>query len=798
MAAAISAGDLALAMSRANNSARMAGSDMNKFIGYVTTVADVTQKSAESVGESFKTIYSRFGNVKANKFSASAVDQASSSYAEDEYESLNDIETVLTSVGIKLRENAGTWRDIDEVMEEIAQKWKTWDTTTKNAVATVVAGTRQRENVITLFENWEDVAKYAEIAENAYGTATEKMEAYTESIEASRQRLTNAIETFALDLNGSGLLKTFYDQITYIIENLGKFGATIATVLLLTKGPSFLGTIGGGLTTIATKIPVYASTKSEGINLKENWTQLRTDYKGYFRGIRSNVASNVASRYNNFKSNLDSKFDETRIVRQQAAYGAALDKATISLNQEEKMRYRNFQAELLSLGATERNTLATELQNGQINASIFSAESKLSADTKAIIAQQLLTELIKAQADQKKISILKDAIANKNFDELNENFFVGLPQTSNKYLRLIGKNLGGSVDPYTTGMAGVARGFGAMAGNLFGMTASNYLLESAPSWAQIVGSTVGSAIASSGATSLATIVTNKFLGKGLLAGVGGLGILSIGLTIAGIIATAIKKSEDNKKKKAEEAFKTAEESYSSAKGMSSTAAKFDELAKGVDKFGKNVSLSDEDYAQFLDYSNELCEVFPELISYTDAEGNMIAKIGTEAKSATEAVKELTKERQNATDIAMLNSVLFNEAADSAYKDYKEGYNKVAEAEKKLDTSKKFYGTPLAFDDVVAETMDGYLQQLTEATFYGSEDITKIKNAAGESIHAILSTYLDNMGYGVNVETAIANGINLLSESTRNQYYEQMVDASDIGKLHNDITIGKKQMAAAQS
>ena len=40
MAAAISAGDLALAMSRANSSARLAGSDMNKFIGYVTTVAD--------------------------------------------------------------------------------------------------------------------------------------------------------------------------------------------------------------------------------------------------------------------------------------------------------------------------------------------------------------------------------------------------------------------------------------------------------------------------------------------------------------------------------------------------------------------------------------------------------------------------------------------------------------------------------------------------------------------------------------------------------------------------------------
>jgi len=186
MAAAISAGDLALAMSRANNSARMAGSDMNNFIGYVTTVADVTQKSAESVGESFKTIYSRFGNVKANKYAATTADMDAADYNADEFESLNDIETVLTKQGIKLRETAGTWRDIDDVISDIAEKWKTWDQTTQNAVATVVAGTRQRENVITLFENWDDVAKYAEIAENAYGTATAKMSAYTDSIEASQ------------------------------------------------------------------------------------------------------------------------------------------------------------------------------------------------------------------------------------------------------------------------------------------------------------------------------------------------------------------------------------------------------------------------------------------------------------------------------------------------------------------------------------------------------------------------------------------------------------------------------------
>ena len=51
MAAAISAGDLAEAMSRANNSAQLAGSSLDNYIGYLTTVADITQRSAESVGE---------------------------------------------------------------------------------------------------------------------------------------------------------------------------------------------------------------------------------------------------------------------------------------------------------------------------------------------------------------------------------------------------------------------------------------------------------------------------------------------------------------------------------------------------------------------------------------------------------------------------------------------------------------------------------------------------------------------------------------------------------------------------
>lgn len=117
---------------------------MDTYIGYLTTTIDVTQRSAETIGEAFKTVFSRLGNVKVGKFTASQEDMASEDYNEEEYENLNDIETVLDSIGIKLRENATTYKDTEEVLQEIADIWDTIDDVTKNAITTALAGTRQR------------------------------------------------------------------------------------------------------------------------------------------------------------------------------------------------------------------------------------------------------------------------------------------------------------------------------------------------------------------------------------------------------------------------------------------------------------------------------------------------------------------------------------------------------------------------------------------------------------------------------------------------------------------------------
>ena len=91
MEAAVSAGGLAEAMARTANSARLAGVDMNQLIGYMAAVGEVTQRDMSTVGEAFKTIFARYGNVKLGVL----VDEESG-------ESLNDFEAALNAVGISL------------------------------------------------------------------------------------------------------------------------------------------------------------------------------------------------------------------------------------------------------------------------------------------------------------------------------------------------------------------------------------------------------------------------------------------------------------------------------------------------------------------------------------------------------------------------------------------------------------------------------------------------------------------------------------------------------------------------
>lgn len=214
---ATTAGDIATALSRTSAVAREAGLNLDQTAAALTTMIDVSQQDASSVGNAFRTILARYGNVKATAFTSLVGD---SDDVDDTNKSINDTEKVLGAIGIKIRSSAGDMRDFYEVMDELAEVYPTLDEVTRNAISTALGGTRQRNLLSIMIQNWSQVKESQEEAEKAQGTAARKMQAYNESVAHSINQLSAAWEGFTQKLEASGAVKTFFTGLTAIIENL--------------------------------------------------------------------------------------------------------------------------------------------------------------------------------------------------------------------------------------------------------------------------------------------------------------------------------------------------------------------------------------------------------------------------------------------------------------------------------------------------------------------------------------------------------------------------------------------------
>ena len=211
---AASAGDISEALSRMATSAQLAGMSIQEAAAAVTVIKDVSQKSASSIGESIKSLLSRFGNVKAGAFVDVETGEAD--------ETLNDTEKVLNAIGISIRSSSMEFRSFSDVLDDVANKWVSLSTVEQNAVATAMAGTRQRENFNILMENYDSYKDAIETAADSQGTAEEKYEAYADSIEAHLAQLKDAWDELAQNFEGSTFFKGLVDAATFLVENLPK------------------------------------------------------------------------------------------------------------------------------------------------------------------------------------------------------------------------------------------------------------------------------------------------------------------------------------------------------------------------------------------------------------------------------------------------------------------------------------------------------------------------------------------------------------------------------------------------
>lgn len=338
MVSATSSGGLAEAMRNVASSAQLANVSLDKTLAYAATIIETTQRDESSVGMSLRTILARYGNVKAGAFSNLNL----AATGDADLENINDIEKVLKKIGISIRSSATEFRSFETVLDEVADKWERLDSVSKNAIATAFAGQRQRESFLVLMENMDRVDELTEISAESAGTATEKYQAYYESIESATKRLQTAWENLAHSFEVNGFVKGMTTFLTFVVENLPKIIKMVATLVAQTnawKVPTLLkagfnatglGALKGALKNNSQeKLGLMDRFKARATaqqNKQKDWkktTLEKSDGLDLFglKGKMSKVASNMDKLVLALEANTKAQTQQTQVETRQIRSG---------------------------------------------------------------------------------------------------------------------------------------------------------------------------------------------------------------------------------------------------------------------------------------------------------------------------------------------------------------------------------------------------------------------------------------------------------------------------------------------
>jgi TP901 family phage tail tape measure protein len=302
----------------------------------LATLISNTRQSADVVGTSLKTIFSRIEGVSLGETLEDGVD-------------LNKYSTALQKIGVSVLDASGEMRKMDDILEDMASKWDNLTNAQKMATAQTVAGVRQYNNLISLMDNWGDMQTNLETAKGADGSLDIQAEIYAESWEAARERVRAASENIYDSLINEDFFKAFDNGFAKVLNLVAGFIDGLGGM----KG--VLGTIGGFITQ---KLAKEAPTALARIK----------DTMAYIKGDALKKAEELQQQ------NLE-QLNKTDVSGDDAAYNAEVEGVTrIQVMKQNLLKVQN------QLSEAERQAYEYEIQQAEaINDIIVKEGERLNA-----------------------------------------------------------------------------------------------------------------------------------------------------------------------------------------------------------------------------------------------------------------------------------------------------------------------------------------------------------------------------------------------------------------------------------
>lgn len=209
-ATASSSAEISAGLEKFASIAQTVGLSYDYATSALATVVATTRQSEDTVGTAFKTIFARIQGLKLGETLEDGVN-------------LNKYSEALNAVGVQVLDLSGEMRNLDDILDDLAAKWKTLSSAQQTALAQTVAGTRQYNQLVALMSNWDFMEQNLEVAKNAEGALQEQANIYAESWEAAQKRVRAAwqeIYTQLLDDNFFIKLTNGFGKVVESISNV--------------------------------------------------------------------------------------------------------------------------------------------------------------------------------------------------------------------------------------------------------------------------------------------------------------------------------------------------------------------------------------------------------------------------------------------------------------------------------------------------------------------------------------------------------------------------------------------------
>ena len=196
--------ELSTGMGKVASAANSMGVDIDQLNAQLATIISVTRQAPESVGTALKTIFARMTDIEAG--------------TEESGVTLGKYTAEMATMGIRVLDSSNKLRDMGDVIEEVGSKWNSFTREQQVALAQTMAGTRQYNNLIALFDNWNMYTQAIETSKNSTGELQKQQDIYMESTEAHLQQLRTEAEKTYKTLFDDTAVKTMTDALTRIIK----------------------------------------------------------------------------------------------------------------------------------------------------------------------------------------------------------------------------------------------------------------------------------------------------------------------------------------------------------------------------------------------------------------------------------------------------------------------------------------------------------------------------------------------------------------------------------------------------